>query len=1296
MPLSLSTFGNPLSLRVDGAIGAMTLLPSGRDAVLAGRRGVFVIDLDDPFLTPRWLHHITLWEVADVQWSPHHNAKPLWCVLTLNQKALLWDLSRPSSNAIINVLHAHTRAISDINFHPLDPELLATCLIDTFALAWDMRAPRTPAMKWAEWRAGATQVKWSGQNPWQLATAHDHLFYVWDYRKGALPVVKIHRAHLGKINGLDFLGGMEAVITLSNDCKVKHWDLTTPKAQEYLDSYNYFTARGTAPFPPQVTIETLFPIAKARLFPFGADRACGIMPLRGGNHAIHIANYQTLLDAAELLGEPQTVDLAEVAVHEYEGHTGVIKDFLWRPRRQRYSDGLRFALEDFQLVTWSLHDDDLRLWPNDGADLVYGAVNYHPARMGRNMFGEDSDDEYQAHYLGIASTEATPEPEEEPQKGPTVYNYCTYLNEPPVSIEDMARLTGGDTLSLLALLALTNAKTERTGAGTINHLDWILGVRMGRKVADADGLPMNLGEEISIVGKKFPKVRFEKISVSTGQIVVSFKGVLPETARVPEPADYNLTFDDDTATVALGSKKEELESKDEPREAKPTGDSLVFMRLTIDFPQAYPFLPAEPKGRARARHTIRFRLEETHELNSEAIAAITAELNDIAEFFANKHHRFCLEPCLRLLMGDKIELDDEALAVVNPALDAIEEVELDVPLDIPSDAGLDMLLMMVLDLDLDHIVFEPVEEARPLQNVQNYDLTPVPKGCGATWSVLGQLVCFFIPKDTQPEEADLEDSDVLNAGDDLDDDLFQEEWDAIIAADSLRGRVPALFKTVVGLGNEYSGLGRARLTGGTTGNPLLVRKAKTAKQLNMVGIFDFSHLIPSKIDLAHQYRILGDAPERLARYNSDVAASFGDSELANTWKLLEMILVKDVDTLGTLPLSQFQFEFEKGTMVHSTVARTMFFWGHHPLGHPWLIRQLFAYYERKNNVQMLAMMACILHENSLNLRQDEELLKVPIHTPYQAMPPVSALGPVVAPTGLTALPVGSNGTGGYGGFPFSHGPSYSGVNTGSGSPYGSHVAPLPLQIGPAPYGSFPGLGATSVHGSFKDQLPFMTRLNSDVHRLNLELVLAPPPAVARLLLVILLPQLQRKNSQKKSVASRPPPEVSITMHNMETLDIYEDTYLCGLLLLINPSKLRQYRREYANLLYFWGLPVNRIKILKFNYTFDDHADPLPPEDDMHKCHIALRLRRKQNPRHAFVNLVTFIELSKLNPWNLGKRNVLKYCNLCAMVVVKNFVVCTLCEHILHTECAFEWWNRLEQDECPSGCGCNCLDRPFSA
>jgi hypothetical protein len=41
--------------------------------LIASRKGLFIIDLEDPYASPRELHHLTKWEVADVQWNPHQS-----------------------------------------------------------------------------------------------------------------------------------------------------------------------------------------------------------------------------------------------------------------------------------------------------------------------------------------------------------------------------------------------------------------------------------------------------------------------------------------------------------------------------------------------------------------------------------------------------------------------------------------------------------------------------------------------------------------------------------------------------------------------------------------------------------------------------------------------------------------------------------------------------------------------------------------------------------------------------------------------------------------------------------------------------------------------------------------------------------------------------------------------------------------------------------------------------------------------------------------------------------------------
>ena len=43
-------------------------------------------------------------------------------------------------------LRAHTRVVSDLNWHPKDPDILATCSIDTFIHIWDIRDQRRPCL----------------------------------------------------------------------------------------------------------------------------------------------------------------------------------------------------------------------------------------------------------------------------------------------------------------------------------------------------------------------------------------------------------------------------------------------------------------------------------------------------------------------------------------------------------------------------------------------------------------------------------------------------------------------------------------------------------------------------------------------------------------------------------------------------------------------------------------------------------------------------------------------------------------------------------------------------------------------------------------------------------------------------------------------------------------------------------------------------------------------------------------------------------------------------------------------
>lgn len=1423
-PYESLTFGNSLSLRVDGAIGTMSLSPNGRDAVLAGRKGLFVIDLEDPFTAPRWLHHITSWEVADVQWSPHHFLKPSWCISTSNQKALLWDLARPSNNAIAHVLHRHTRAITDINFHPMDPEILATCSIDTFVYSWDMRSPRRPIGKWAEWRAGATQVKWSHNNPHQLVSSHDHSFFLWDSRKGASPVLRIDNAHRGKINGLDF-SSADKLITCSNDERLKIWDLL-----QLLNGENQ----------PSVIMQADYPIARARSLPFGKDGCCGIMPLRGGGNAIHVINYQAALNENAATGETVLVDV--IPDYSFRGHQGSIKDFLWRTLRSSYAGfDSKQPWEDYQLVSWSSQDYDLKLWPHERE--IYEVANYNPLHqklfnsLVKSAGGSDSED-------GIAGNSPTGSPgfelnEETSLKKSATYVYNSYCAEPPLRVEDYSREYNGDYLSSMAYFKIVQSQENFGGSTQVNHLDWISGVRMGesgtnRQEAHSHSAfgnslgPSNLGEEVSIVGHKFPKLRFEKISVSTGHLVMTLKGPLPKVEDVvPEDGNgkenttekSNAISEDKLSTSASKRKAtgrdgspllqasgpsatlqlvsvgksppssvintKEIESQRidnidamEDNSKMEQEQSLAFIRLEVIFPKCYPDLEDTlSKGQRGKRahksrtNKITFNIEETHEITPDIKRIMIDGLKRIAEFYSNKFSRFCLEPCLRFLMGDRINLDEASMV---QELDEIQESALgeeDDLVEVGSEGWADDLVSqhnaattMPLsygsveeeedeDADLiptigDHGVnalessqkedSKPISFADQLRERIKYDTTPLPKGCGAVWSQGGRLVCFFIKRHNEEQEKRTQDStkstsygtgvsydeddaniDQLETGsvdsmdaevslmDDSDgqmdenipldsslssDDSFNHDWDELLENDiPSRSRVRGLFKESMKVGGNFfginehkSGTGMTPSAAGTASNYKSSthgdqsikgkRTDKTSKgSFNVVSVVDFSHLTPDKFELASSYKVLGDSPERLARHNSEVALYYGYMELRDAWKLIELILIKDVTSADLRIARSF-----------ASPDSCKFFWGNHPFGNKWLIKELFHYFELKLDLQMVVMMSCILYENitTPSNRAGDFLQNTPIGPPFSTV--------------LTSNDRRNDGISG----------TLNECEIKVGSPFSFQQANTEkLLLRKASMMS----SDANMHRISDYQMSRPPSLTVTLpHPTSVSPEFSPHQGAQRRNQNIESPQRRLKHYQKRPLKGqqlktgssllpaikhksglRPAPTITIAMKNDDRLDIFEDLFTSPLLDEVSTEKIRRYREEYASMLYAWDLLYNRLEILKFNYTADDSEESKAFEE--FRCDFGLRFRKALNVSQLLLSPITTILSAKRNSWNTRKRNQLQNCALCAILITKRAFVCASCEHVLHPECALEWWSAGEVNlECPTGCGCSCL------
>ncbi|BGP10732.1 hypothetical protein JCM10049v2_006624 [Rhodotorula toruloides] len=336
------TFHQLMSIMIDEPIGSMSISPANRDVALGARKGLFIVDLQNPYDPPRFLPHNSSWEVADVQWNPFPHRSE-WVVSTSNQQAVVYNLSLSpslSSSPVEHTLYGHTRAVTDINWSPGSPEVLATCAMDGWVMAWDLRAGygkgggrgrgRKPIWRVCGWGAPATQVKFNRREPHVIASSHANVVNIWDDRMGAEPVTTI-KGHTAKIYGIDWCRkDSKQIITCSLDKSFKSWRISDTET-------------------PVRTVETTSPIWRARWLPFGDGMLT--LPQRS-DHALSVWSVKNIDEANEAGEKPKPVV-------RFEGAREGVKEFVWRTRG---GEDLESDDRQFQLVTWA-KDRRLRLWP---------------------------------------------------------------------------------------------------------------------------------------------------------------------------------------------------------------------------------------------------------------------------------------------------------------------------------------------------------------------------------------------------------------------------------------------------------------------------------------------------------------------------------------------------------------------------------------------------------------------------------------------------------------------------------------------------------------------------------------------------------------------------------------------------------------------------------------------------------------------------------------------------------------------------------------------------------------------
>ncbi|XP_053694110.1 GATOR complex protein Wdr59 isoform X1 [Sabethes cyaneus] len=264
-----------------------------------------------------------LWkyEVSAAEWAICQNSQE-YCAIATSQtiEVVTWKSGLPT---LKHSLRAHTRMITDIDWHSKVPHLLASCSIDTFTHLWDLRDPRKPVLSLnAVCMSGASQVGFNRVSGNLVATAHDGDLRIWDQRKGSCPIQYI-TAHLSRIHGINWSHDQETSLsTASQDGTVKYFDINNPRRAEKI-------------------ITTSCPVWRARYTPFADGLVTISVPHQGrGEHSLLMWNNSK----------------QDAPICSLVGHTDVVLDFAWRRNSLVHSDP--------ELITWS-RDQTLRVWRID-------------------------------------------------------------------------------------------------------------------------------------------------------------------------------------------------------------------------------------------------------------------------------------------------------------------------------------------------------------------------------------------------------------------------------------------------------------------------------------------------------------------------------------------------------------------------------------------------------------------------------------------------------------------------------------------------------------------------------------------------------------------------------------------------------------------------------------------------------------------------------------------------------------------------------------------------------------------
>lgn len=927
------------------------------------KTGLDIIDLDSLLTQPRHFRHSISWNVADVQWSPF-SCRDYWVVSTANQKALIWNLHKSEESrdgAIEHTLHAHTRAITDINFSAFHPDILATCAVDGYVHAWDLRRSRRPVLTFVDWDAGATQVKWNRQDQHIIASSHDRYLRIWDDRHGAYPVKSIE-AHTSKIYGVDWNRTRAgAVVTCSLDKTIKFWD---------------YTLEGNS---LERTIQCDYPVWRARHTPFPGGLL--VLPQTPGDLFLydirendHEAHDEFMKPADHFTHGGNGSDKSRDAAR--------IKEFLWRSRGTVSEQGM--DEREFQLVSWG--DDKKLELQRVSSTTLEADVGYYKGRQASKTQNFTRKGAVYKTFRNIERGQI--EKKSATISGPKGLSSSHDKNSYNLLSEEMKKMSPAKRFRSEMRGKGSTMRGKATENEGRNQISWMSGIKFNDGTG-LDGRTKLSNRRLSVISPNFDTEADWDTPESLHDEIIRLHDQFSKV-------DFKSDMDKRSLDVRMNGPWGE-------------GGESVYIRTKISFPDHYP-----------GKEVPTFEVEKTTRIPRATYNKITREVAQIAENFVGQR-RGCLEATICYLLGEVDLEESQSWLTPGDIMDdglAASSSESDDD-EIPAESSTLISASQELDPSTDNLLntarrhmnvplprlcgarfsstgklvcFFPPKEDKFKSLLSSVGFGRSKADHEPSFNTFSRLALEGLPKRTVGTLIEASDHESDSSGDGSGNDTDSSDSDSSqfqqsVGLDFWRKIHSISFRKGLSTNrsNKSSGIG----TGTNMGSN--ATRGRAVKSKNTIAMHDLSDMLPAKAELAREYALYGEGAD-VCEHNASVSSKHGYQDLADIWTYAGMLLQHEVP-LAVLnqshrrePILVVARDMIKRTrkalrpssdsasdsgvdLSYNTTTKNgqpisgRVKWGYSPLAKQ-LIDDLFTHFSLAADCQMLAMLSCIFTEPS--------------------------------------------------------------------------------------------------------------------------------------------------------------------------------------------------------------------------------------------------------------------------------------------------------------------------------------------